>query len=433
MQLAAIGIVPGLMVSIYYILWSDTSIYLQCLLLLCLASSAGFSCYAIRQYAITQLRTSTNIVEAIVTGDYTLRANIRDSKGVLTEFNGLLNALTERLSQQRLISREQQILLTKIIGQIDVAIVAYNQRQAITLINPAAERLFDVKQHDIVGWPLKQLGLHPILEKDLQHSVQIKLPHHREKVLVKKDTYLENGEQNTLVFITHIQDILREEERNAWQRLLRVLSHEINNSLAPIASIAETLTSMETMKDVIKDEYKDNFVSGLHVIQERAHSLNDFIHDYHKLAKLPAPQKQRIDVKSMLPDITALFSHVTFAVTVPEITLVVDKEQLQQVFINLIKNADEANKLKHDTSFISVTMSRDEQTIAFSVTDNGPGIKNPDNLFIPYYSTKKSGSGIGLVLCRQIIRNHNGELTLQNKPDEQGVIATIRLPLSAVV
>ncbi len=402
-------------------------------MLLGLFTSSGYACYAIRQYAISQLRTSTNIVEAIVSGDYTLRANIRDSHGVLAEFNGLLNALTERLSKQRLISREQQILLTKIINQIDVAIVACDSQQAITLVNPAAERLFNVKQHDSIGWPLKQLGLHPVLQKNLQSSVQLKLPHYEEKVLVKKDTYLENGEQNTLIFITHIQHILREEERNAWQRLLRVLSHEINNSLAPIASIAETLSSIESQKDVIADKYKENFVSGLTVIQDRAHSLNDFIQDYHKLAKLPAPQKQLVDITNLVVTTSALFPHVKFDITLPKLELVVDKDQLQQVFINLIKNADEANQLTKNESSIGISLIQNEQTIEFLISDNGPGIKNTDNLFVPYYSTKKSGSGIGLVLCRQIIRNHNGELTLENRQAGPGALAKIKFPLLSVI
>ena len=373
------------------------------------------------------MRTSTNIVEAIVSGDYSLRANIRDSEGVLAEFNGLLNALTERLSKQRLISREQQILLTKIINQIDVAIVACDQNQTITLLNPAAERLFAFKQHDIIGWPLKQLGLHPILEKDMQQSVQIKLPNRHEKVLVKKDSYLENGEQNTLIFITHIQQILREEERNAWQKLLRVLSHEINNSLAPIASIAETLVSIENKKQIIDESHKQDFVDGLGVIQERAHSLNHFIQDYHRLAKLPSPQKERINIDKLISDTALLFPDVSFSIQSSDIELMIDKDQFQQVLVNIFKNADESNSLAGGSSNIFLTVKITSGFAEIVIADEGVGVKNTDNLFVPYYSTKKSGNGIGLALCRQIVRNHGGELTLENR-QESGASAKIVLP-----
>lgn len=416
--------------SSYFIAIAGISFYLKALILLTLYSFAGYSFYAIRQYAVAQLRTSTNIVEAIVSGDYSLRANIRESKGVISEFNELLNALTERLSKQSLISREQQILLTKIISQIDVAIVACDQQQRLTLLNPAAERLFSTKEHDIIGWPLKQLGLHPIVEKELQQSMQIKLPNKNEKVLVKKDTYLENGEQNTLIFITHIQQILREEERKAWQRLLRVLSHEINNSLAPIASIAETLTSIQSKECVINEKYRHNFSQGLHVIQERAHSLNHFIQDYQKLAKLPEPQKKPVKLRHLINDALALFKDTEFKVSECDISIVVDKDQMQQVLVNLFKNADEANRLASEESIVAIQLKQTPQTLEIAITDNGPGITNTDNLFVPYYSTKEFGSGIGLVLSRQIIRNHGGELSLENRFEGRGACARIALPFT---
>ena len=418
---------PGLLVGTGFILWADVSVYLKGLLLIAIYSAAGFSYYAIRHYAVSQLRTSTNIVEAIVSGDYSLRANIRETKGVIAEFNGLLNALTERLSKQRLISREQQILLTKIINQIDVAIVACDEKNNITLLNPAAERLFDTKQHDIMGWPIKQLNLHPIINLDSNQSIQLTLPGKHEQVLVKKDNYLENGQQNTLVFITHIQDILREEERKAWQRLLRVLSHEINNSLAPIASIAETLISIENKKQVISEAFRQDFVQGLNVVQERAHSLNRFIQDYHRLAKLPSPTKSKVDIKQLAADTAALFPSIHFELSEESLHTVADKEQLQQVLVNLIKNADEANRVKHNESNVSLQWHKNAQWVVISITDEGAGIQNTDNLFVPYYSTKKGGSGIGLVLCRQIVRNHGGELSLSNREDS-GVVAQIKLP-----
>ncbi|WP_395343951.1 sensor histidine kinase [Ningiella sp. W23] len=392
-----------------------------------------FSFIAIRQYAVSQLRTSTNIVEAIVTGDYSLRANIRGKKGVLAEFNALLNGLTERLSKQSLITREQQILLTKIINQIDVAIIACDEQHRISLMNPAAEKLFSSKQHDIIGWPIKQLGLHPVIEKDFQASIQITLPNKKESVLVSKDSYLENGKQNTLIFITHIQHILREEERKAWQKLLRVLSHEINNSLAPIASIAETLASLEAKKKVIRAEYKDDFVQGLNVVQERAHALNHFIQNYHRLAKLPEPNKSEIALHELINDTCLLFADVTFKVQDGKALVLADSEQIQQVLVNLIKNAHEANVSKlqgiEAPSLVTITWTQIDEILEISIIDNGYGVKNPENLFTPYYSTKKTGSGIGLSLSRQIIRNHGEELTLTNNLE---LGATAKFTLQAI-
>lgn len=398
---------------------SDISIYLKVLLIFIISVIVAYTAFAIRQHVIFQLRTSTNLVEAISSGDYSLRANNRDVAGALSDFNQLLNTLAAQLAEQSLITREKQILLTKVTNQIDVAIIATDHNNAISLMNPAAERLFKKRFESIQGWPIKTLGLDNILSESVNKITEFELDQNKRKVYVRTDTYFELGKQHYLIFITDIQHMLRDEERQAWQKLLRVLSHEINNSLTPIASISETLTQVikqEDNRDTLTPSARENLNEGLSVITERAHSLNHFIQDYQKLTHLPLPQKKMISLHSFLHSISQLFEESEFSIHSNNIEVFADSEQLQQVFVNLLKNAQEANSAKRetDTQLIQIMCRQDDAMVHVEVIDKGAGINNQENLFVPFYTTKKHGSGIGLTLSRQIALNHGGDLRLIN-------------------
>ncbi|MCJ8273068.1 MAG: PAS domain-containing protein, partial [Psychrosphaera sp.] len=208
-----------------------------------------YCAFLLRQQVLGQFRASTSLMEAMTSGDYSMRAPQQGFDGALDEFNQLLNALAQTLAEQNLISKERQILLGKVIVQIDVAIIAVNSNQCVTLMNPAAEKLFNCRCEEIQGGPIKTLGLQEMVSGECSKVVEFSVrdTHLKEmtkKVYLRTDEYFEKGIRQKLIFITDIQDILREEERQAWQKLLRVLSHEINNTLAPISSISETLSEL---------------------------------------------------------------------------------------------------------------------------------------------------------------------------------------------
>lgn len=438
-RIVLVGCLLPTFIGVLFVFTSDQSIYLRILLAFIMVVMVAFTAFAIRQQVIFQLRTSTNLVEAMIASDYSLRANNKDIEGALSDFNDLLNGLAERLAEQSLITREQQILLTKVTDQIDVAIVAIDEKQTISLMNPAAEKLFRQRFSELKGWPVKSLGLQAVVEQAIQSGIrkvtEFEINQIKRKVYVRTDTYLASGKQHFLIFITDIQNLLREEERLAWQKLLRVLSHEINNSLTPIASISETLSQVllnQTGDPENRTELNQTMHEGLGVISERAHSLNHFIQDYQQLTHLPAPNKILFDGIKFFQKICQLFESSQFHLTSTPIELFADREQLQQAFVNLLKNAEEAN-LANNTTTSKITLNWFTVTnmVYIQVIDHGGGINNEDNIFVPFYTTKKQGSGIGLTLSRQIALNHGGDLTLENNSSGEGAKATLILPLAS--
>lgn len=433
------GCLIPIIIGLIYVLTSEQSIYLRILLAFIMIVMVTYTAFAIRQQVIFQLRTSTNLVEAMIASDYSLRANNQDIEGALADFNDLLNGLANRLAQQSLITREQQILLSKVTNQIDVAIIAIDNKQLISLMNPAAEKLFRQRFSELEGWPVKSLGLQHVIEQALRSGInkvtEFEINQTKRKVYVRTDTYLASGKQHVLIFITDIQNLLREEERLAWQKLLRVLSHEINNSLTPIASISETLSqvlSSQTEAEAANTELNQNLREGLAVISERAHSLNHFIQEYQQLTHLPPPNKTLFDGNDFFQIICQLFESTEFSITDAVLELFADREQLQQAFVNLIKNAEEANRSAEATySTIIINWFTVSNMVYIEVIDNGSGVSNQENIFVPFYTTKKQGSGIGLTLSRQIALNHGGDLMLENNHTGNGAKATLILPMAS--
>ncbi|MEZ9819452.1 PAS domain-containing sensor histidine kinase [Shewanella sp. 10N.286.45.A1] len=351
--------------------------------------------------------------------------------GRFSQFNRALNLLAEMMAQQNIVSREKHILLHKVISQIDVAIIAADEHHNITLVNPAAERLFGYPCFDMEGWPLKKLGIIPsvlpcsgkVLEFELK---PFEKEQSKKRVLLRKDEYFQNGLKQQLIFITDIQNLLREEERLAWQKLLRVLSHEINNSLAPITSISDTLLrQISRNTDNIHDS---DLKGGLGIIKERADSLNAFINSYQQLSRIPAAEKQQIDLAILVPSIASLFKGVKIQLIGELLVVYADKIQVEQVLVNLIKNAQES-MCNNELGIISISWRRVDDKAIIEVSDQGCGISNMDNLFVPFYTTKAKGSGIGLVLCRQLLMNNGGDLNIRNNLNGTGAQVSILLPV----
>jgi signal transduction histidine kinase len=250
---------------------------------------------------------------------------------------------------------------------------------------------------------------------------------------MRRTMFREGGLPHALVVIADLSQPLREEELKAWQRLVRVIGHELNNSLAPIKSIAGSLTSILRRPQRASD-WEDDMRGGLEIIETRAEGLNQFMQSYARLAKLPAPTKQSFEIAPLLRRVVALEARdAVELIPGPDVTLNADAAQLEQVVINLIKNAveavPEAGQSAPPTCCVHVTWQKVPGALEISVTDDGPGIANSQNLFVPFFTTKPSGSGIGLVLCRQIAENHGGTLTLENRADRTGCVARLRLPL----
>lgn len=431
-RLVLLASLPLLLLLLWVMVLADISIWLILLTGLIGSLMILYTSYSIYQKISYQFRSISNLLEALIQGDYTLRARTDQSSGAFDELVVAINGLAKRLSQQRWESVESQLLLRTIIEHIDVAIIALNQDNQIRFTNPAADNLLQLKNASSSQELLQQLAFVHQLTSGCHQVVELSLGYQQGRFNVYVEEFRDAGKQHKLLFITDIRTLLRSEERKAWQNLVRVISHEINNSLSPIASISQTLKRI-IERNPQGATVADDLREGLNIISERAIGLSQFVDSYKQLAKLPEPQIQPLAIRPLVEKIIALFNHTAIEIeTETDFILQLDPVQFEQVLINLLKNAVEATALTNPGSTIKIRWAVSHQFFKLDICDQGSGISNPDNLFVPFYSTKKQGSGIGLVLSRQIIEAHNGRLTLSNQ-DSGGCCASIELPLLARV
>lgn len=415
-----------------YTFWQfNISVYLSLLTLLLVSGLIGVCAFSLHQKISYQLRSLSNLLTGLNEGDYSMRGSLQVNDSALGELVLQLNTLTETLTKQRFIAHESQLLVTKVIQHIDVAIIAIDQHQHIALLNPAAEQLLSASQQDAIGSPLARYNASELLTIKEEQLVHLSFAPQQGNYQVIRDHYREQGQQHDLYFITNVHGLLRAHERQAWQNLIRVLSHEINNSLSPIASLASTLKT-QAIKQQLAPMYSDN----LTIISQRSNRLKSFIDSYRQLSSLPEPTTSNVDLSEVINAIPPLFPKRNIVINSgTNVQIFADIAQIEQVLINLVKNADEAISAVEAEAHcsqeksITVSVSAQNQQAVISIVDQGTGIKNSDNLFTPFYSTKKQGSGIGLVLSRQIIEAHGGFLIVKNREKELGCAVEIRLPL----
>jgi nitrogen fixation/metabolism regulation signal transduction histidine kinase len=425
------GLIP--VGALLYLFWVDWPITQP--LKIALSAGAVFwiigIALSIRHTFVHQMRTLNTLIEAIRSEDYSLRGTIARETGDLAELFQQINSLTDELQQSRQDSKELRGLLERIITQFNVAVVAYDGSERIVLANHLTEKLLQVESSVMIGKPIKYYQLDRILPAQNSHLLEYAFPGARGRWQVSRQTYIHDGKQGNLLFITDLEQVLSEQEIKAWQRLIRVVAHEVNNSLTPIMSLCQTLSSI-LGKQVAKSDvpYQDDLQEGLGVINERARNLKNFISDYARIAHLPDAQKKRFDLLALIARILTIYKedHIELVTEQTAVPVFGDQTQIEQVLINLIKNAIEANADKTKTVVIQVGCSA--TTCRIDISDQGSGISNQANLFVPFYTTKPQGAGIGLALARRIVAAHNGDLQLQNRDDASGAVATLTLPLN---
>jgi two-component system nitrogen regulation sensor histidine kinase NtrY len=374
------------------------------------------------------LRTLSNLLAALREGDFSIRARGANEGDALGEVLREVNALGETLRQQRLGALEATALLRKVMEEVDVAVFAIDGNGALRLVNRAGERILNQPEERLLGGNAAELGLAEYLTGETPRIEQIAFPGKSGRWEIHRGNFREAGLAHQLLVITDLSRALRDEERQAWQRLIRVLGHELNNSLAPIKSVAENLGSMLARKDRDPD-WADDMRSGLNIIAARTDGLARFMSAYARLAKLPPPTLQGVDVGVWIRRVTGLESRLQVKLQPgPEVRIQADPDQLDQLLINLLRNAVDASL--ETGGGVQVGWNREDGYIDVWVQDDGPGIPNPTNLFVPFFTTKPGGSGIGLVLSRQIAEAHGGTLTLENRETERGCEARLRLPMN---
>jgi nitrogen fixation/metabolism regulation signal transduction histidine kinase len=376
------------------------------------------------------LQTISNLLAAMREGDYSIRARGGRREDALGEVIIEVNALGENLRQQRLAALEATALLSKVMTEIDVAVFAFDAGQQLRLVNRAGERLLGRPGERLLKCRALDLGLADCLQGEPSRTMEIALPGGSGRWGMRRTTFREQGMPHTLLVLTDLSRVLRDEEREAWQRLLRVLAHELNNSLAPIKSISGTMTSLLKRQPRMQD-WEQDMQRGLEVIASRAEALNRFVGAYTQLARLPQPRLSPVDVGTWVQRVAGLETRVPVRVEPGPTTVIqADGDLLEQLLINLLRNA--ADAALETNGKVRLSWNTVGSSLEVIVEDEGTGLSNSANLFVPFFTTKKNGSGIGLILSRQIAEAHGGSITLENRKDRSGCSARLRLPLTSV-
>lgn len=383
--------------------------------------------FTAKEKVASPLRTLASLLEAMREGDYSIRARGLEGEDALSDVMLQVNAMGATLRAQRLGALEATTLLRKVMEEINVGVFAFDGNERLKLVNRWGEKLLAQPAERLLDRTAEQLGLKECLRGEPNQTLQRSFPGGTGRWGLSRSTFREGGLPHQLLVITDLTRPLREEELQAWQRLVRVLGHELNNSLTPIKSIAGSLESL-ILRDPLPEDWREDARAGLRIIASRSEALSRFMSAYARLAKLPRPRLEPMQVGPWIRRTVDLETRLRPVLEEgPEVTILGDSDQLEQVLINLIRNAVEA--AMETGGGVQVGWTENHGNLVVWVKDEGPGLSNTSNLFVPFFTTKPGGSGIGLVLSRQIAEAHGGTLTLQNREGAPGCEARLSLPL----
>lgn len=396
---------------------------------------------ALQEQTTRPLQTLANVISSLREEDYSFRARNASPEDALGELSLEVNALADMLSGEKLRSVEATALLQRVVDEIEAPLFTFDPASTLRLVNPAGERLLRQAKTRLLGRSATELGLQQCLAADNESLVELSVNGSQARWLLRRSSFRQSGIPHTLVVLSDVSRALREEERRTWQRLIRVLGHELSNSLAPIKSIAGSLSSRVSTSSM-ETEVRSDLQRGLEIIEARSASLHRFLEAYRRLAQMPAPALREITLGPLVSRAAGLETRVKVCVQPgPDLAFQADPDQLEQMLINLIRNAadavletrtpeEQASRQASDKNGVVVRWDAGAEDITLAIEDEGPGLLNPANIFTPFYTTKPSGSGVGLVLSRQIAEAHGGSIEISNRATGRGCVVRVVLPRS---
>ncbi len=386
----------------------------------------GFA-WAVKTRVARSLLTLANMLGAVREGDFSLRGRAAGGPDALGQAFREINELTDTLQEQRLGALEATALLRRVLAEVEVGIFAFDADQKLRVVNHHAERMLGRAAERVAGSTASELGLEVCLEGEPVRTVELMLPQKAGRFLLRRSSFRQGGFPHQLLVLSDASRALREEEHEAWRRLVRVLSHEINNSLAPISSVAGSLEQL-LARDPRPRDWEDDLHAGLEVIAGRSSGLRRIMASYAQLAKLPPPRRRPVAAGDWIRRVAGMETRMTVTVAGgPDVVVQADGDQLDQLLLNLLGNAVDASL--ETGGEVRVGWDRKGDALQVWVEDEGLGVVDSQNLFVPFFTTKREGSGIGLALSRQIAEGHGGELRLRNRDDRNGCRAELQLPI----
>lgn len=386
---------------------------------------------ALREWAVRPLQTLSNLLAAIREGDFSTRARSAGADDALGLAFHEVNELADMLRSRRFEEVEADALVRRVTEEIEVAVFAFDADHRLRLVNRAGETVLGLRAQALLGESAEALGLEACLDGESHRIADLTFRGAAGRWEIRRSAFRQEGRSHTLLVLTDLGQALRAEERAAWQRLVRVLGHEINNSLAPIKSIAGSLRSLVALP-VRPPDWEDDLRGGLDVIAARAEALARFLGAYARLARLPRPRIARVSVAEWIQRVAALETRMPVSVRPgPPVIIAADGDQLDQVLINLVRNAVDS-VTGSGGSMVEVGWATVGGTLEVTVDDDGAGVADTGNLFVPFFTTKPGGTGIGLALSRQIAEAHGGQLALEPRPGGRGARARLRVPIGSL-
>jgi two-component system nitrogen regulation sensor histidine kinase NtrY len=422
------GGLPAVAITLFFLFRSDLSPEVRWTLIVFVMGAWIVAASAASQIAGRSLTLIANLLGALREGDYSIRALGSRGASSMAMVMREVNDLGSTLQRQRSEAIESTELLTHVMEEIGVAVFAFDPANRLILVNKAGERLLGKPADDLRGLPASEVGFDEYLTGNARRLVDRAFGATRSRYEVRRAIFYRQGRPHHLVVVADLGLALREEEQAAWQRIVRVLSHEVNNSLTPIKSIAHSLRRIvDRSNGFPRDE---EVQQGLTLIEARSGALGRFLRSYAQLARLPKPNPRPMNVTEMVARVVELEQRVPIVVqSSPAITVHADSDQLEQLLINIVRNAVDASM--ETGGKVSIGWRQAGDWIELEIDDEGKGLPDKSNLFVPFFTTKPSGSGIGLALSRQIAEGHGGMLTLDNHVSTPGCRATLRLPVQA--
>lgn len=350
----------------------------------------GFA-IAVHNRVVYPLQTLSNLLAALREGDYSIRGRRGRATDALGDVFHEVNLLGQTLREQRLTALEAGALLRAVMTEIEVAVLAFDGEQRLKLANRAGERLLARSGEKITGKTASDLGLADCLDGDDVKTMEMTFPGASGRWGIRTSVFWEQGLPHKLVVLADMTQALRQEELQAWKKLVRVIGHELNNSLTPIKSIASSLRSL-IADEPLAEDWKTDANQGLTVIAGRVESLQRFMEAYARLAKLPPPKKRRMPVAPWICRVAGLETRLCVRLTIgPDITVLGDGDQLDQLLINVVRNAVDASL--ETQGGVELGWAVVDSHLEVWVRDDGPGIASKNNLFVPFFTTKPGDQG----------------------------------------